>query len=134
RDLDVAQVFLVARSRGVAAALDSLEEVAARDSSVRSQGHVLAHAIGRFVMAHNGADPSILAQCRPVFEAGCYHGVLEGYLASVPAVEATRITSMCSALLRREVGRLPAHECAHGLGHGLLERLSYDLSTALAAC
>jgi hypothetical protein len=60
--------------------------------------------------------------------------VLEGYLASVKSVDAKRLTSMCAALVRPGESRLPAHECAHGLGHGLLERLSYDIGTALASC
>jgi hypothetical protein len=133
-DLEVAGVFAAARRGGVGAGLDSLQAIAARDSSVLVQGHALAHAVGRFVMARNGADPAILARCRPVFEAGCYHGVLEGYLASVKTVDAARLTSMCAALLRPGESRLPAHECAHGLGHGLVERLSYDFRASLGSC
>jgi hypothetical protein len=134
RDLEVATVFAAARRGGVAAGLDSLQSLASRDSNVYAEGHALAHAIGRFVMARNGANPSALSGCRPVFEAGCYHGVLEGYLAAVKTVDAKRLTSMCAALLRSGESRLPAHECAHGLGHGLLERLSYDIGAALRSC
>jgi hypothetical protein len=134
RDLHLASVFIAARNSGVGAALDTLQAVAARDSSIFAEGHALAHGIGRFVMARNRANPSVLAQCRPVFEAGCYHGVLEGYLASVSTVDAAKLTSMCGSLLRVGGSPLPAHECAHGLGHGLLERLSYDLGAALSAC
>ena len=134
RELNVASIFLAARKSGLGAALDTLQAVAARDSNVFADGHALAHGIGRFVMARNGADPSALMQCRPVFEAGCYHGVLEGYLASVAKVDATKLTSMCGSLIREGESPLPAHECAHGLGHGLLERFSYDLAAALGAC
>jgi len=131
---NVATIFLAARTSGVGAALDSLQAVAARDSTIFARGHELAHGIGRFVMARNGANPSTIAQCRPVFEAGCYHGVLEGYLASVTTVDAAKLTAMCSSLFHPGESPLPAHECAHGLGHGLVERFSYDLAAALGAC
>ena len=133
-ELDVARIFAAARRGGIGAGLDTLQAIAARDSNVYAQGHALAHGIGRFVMARNRADPSVLAQCRPVFEAGCYHGVLEGYLASMKTVDAARLTSMCAALLRPSESRLPAHECSHGLGHGLVERLSYDFRAVLGSC
>jgi len=81
RDLDIATVFLTARDGGASKALDRLEALAAHDPLIRSQGHHLAHALGRFVIAQHKNDLSVIAECRPTFEAGCYHGVLEGYLS-----------------------------------------------------
>src|SRR5262245_21730562 len=134
RDLRVATVFIAARNFGIGAALDTLQAVASHDSTIFAEGHGIAHGIGRFVMARNGGNPSVLGQSRPVFEAGCYHGVLEGYLASVQSVDAAKLTSMCGWLIHPGESPLPGHECAHGLGHGFLERLSYDLGAALGAC
>jgi hypothetical protein len=134
QDLAVAQVFLTLRDVGVEAALDSLQLLAARDPEISRRGHQLAHALGRAAIARAGDDPAALARCRPLFQAGCYHGVLEGYLASVERVDAQRLTGMCAALARPGEAVISARECAHGLGHGLLERVGYDFGVALRAC
>ena len=134
RDLNVAAVFLTARDVGVRKALDSLEVLAAHDSVIRGQGHPIAHALGRFAIAQHNNELSVIAQCRPIFEAGCYHGVLEGFLASQKSIDSSTVASICSAVERSSQSRQPALECSHGLGHGLLERVGYDLSRALTAC
>jgi len=134
RDLNIAAVFITARDLGVHRALDSLEVLATHDPEVRGQGHALAHALGRYIIAQHRNDLSVIAQCREIFEAGCYHGVLEGYLATQTAIEPKSIASICSAVERASATRLRALECSHGLGHGLLARLGYDLGAALTAC
>jgi hypothetical protein len=132
RDLNIAAVFLTARDRDVGQALDSLQVLAARDAKLN--GHVLAHALGRFTIAQHKNDLSVLAHCRPIFEAGCYHGVLEGFLATQKSLDRDTIASICSPVERSSPNRQPALECSHGLGHGLLERVGYDLTRALGAC
>jgi hypothetical protein len=134
RDLLVAPIFVTARNVGVEAALDSLVLLAERDAEVFRKGHDLAHAVGRVAIAAGGNDPAVLARCRPLFQAGCYHGVLEGYLASVPEVDAERLTGFCAALDEPGAPIIAARECAHGLGHGLIERLGYEFAPALRAC
>ncbi|HEY6826949.1 MAG TPA: hypothetical protein VI259_08825, partial [Gemmatimonadaceae bacterium] len=79
RDLNIAAVFLTARDRGIGAAMDSLQAIAKNDSTYWTEGHMIAHALGRYAIAANKHDPAVLSQCRPTFQAGCYHGVLEGY-------------------------------------------------------
>ncbi len=134
RDLNIAGVFLTARDVGVTRAMDSLERLAIGDSSFWSDGHMIAHGLGRFAIANNRHDPSVLSQCRPTFQAGCYHGVLEGYLSSLPRVDAGATSRLCTALERPRASPYEALECAHGLGHGFLEALRYDLTAALRAC
>jgi hypothetical protein len=135
RDLDIASVFLTARDIGVEQAMDSLQRMTVADTTLRNDGHMIAHVLGRYAITRNGNDPSaVLASCRPTFQAGCYHGVMEGYLANLPAVDPKALVDMCTALIRPNVGRSVASECAHGVGHGLLERQGYDLHAALAAC
>jgi len=134
RDLNIAAVFLTARDVGVGQALDSLQALAAHDPQLAGQGHALAHALGRFAIARHKNDLSVIAQCRPVFEAGCYHGVLEGYLATQKSLDRDTVAAICSAVERSSPNRQPGLECAHGLGHGLLEHVGYDLPRALAAC
>ena len=134
RDLNIAAVFLTARDVGVGRALDSLQALSAHDPVLAGQGHPIAHALGRFAIAQHKNDLSVIADCRPIFEAGCYHGVLEGFLAAQKSIDSATIAPICSAVERTSPSRQPALECSHGLGHGLLERVGYDLPRALAAC
>ena len=134
RDLNVAAVFLTARDRGVGAAMDSLQAIAKTDSTYWTDGHMIAHALGRYAIATNGHDPAVLSQCRPTFQAGCYHGVLEGYMSSHPNLDATQASALCTGLLAPNKSRFAASECAHGLGHGFAEGLGYDLTQSLRGC
>jgi hypothetical protein len=134
RDLNIAAVFLTARDVGVSKAMDSLQSLSAADTTFRNDGHMIAHALGRFAIANSHGNPSVLSQCRPTFQAGCYHGVLEGYLASLPKVDAEATTQLCVQLIKPDSSRFPGTECAHGLGHGFNEALGYKLEPALVAC
>ena len=134
RDLDVASVFLTARSQGVGHAMDTLAALAKKDSTFEGDGHMIAHALGRFAISNNNHDPAVLRECRPTFEAGCYHGVLEGLLESRKQVDATAMTKLCASFARPGDSRELTMECAHGLGHGFAEALHYDLAGSLAAC
>jgi hypothetical protein len=133
-DLRVAHVFLIARTSGVEVALDTLQALAEGSPAVARRGHQLAHSLGRATIARAGNDPAVLARCRPLFQAGCYHGVLEGYLSSVSDVDARTLTGLCAELDQPGKPVISARECAHGLGHGLIERVGYDFTPALHAC
>jgi hypothetical protein len=47
RDLDIAELFVIARRSGVGDALKRLETLAASDTALSDMGHVIAHALGR---------------------------------------------------------------------------------------
>src|SRR5262249_49624238 len=113
RDLGIASLFLTAKSMGVGRAMDSLSGLIKQDSSLESDGHMIAHALGRFAIA-NRHDAAVLHECRPTFEAGCYHGVLEGLLASEPHVDAPAMAKFCTSLARPGDARQLTMECAHG--------------------
>jgi hypothetical protein len=117
---------------GLAAALDTLERLASRDSLVLRDGHQLAHALGRQALAAGGDDPRILAQCRPVFASGCYHGVIEAYLNARHRIDMAELERMC----RIGGAQLPgnAYECVHGVGHGVLGVHALDVRAALRDC
>ena len=134
RDLDIASVFLVARDRGVRAALDSLSVLVRADPQLEPLGHQVAHGLGRYAVSRRGYDAAVFAECRPVFFSGCYHGVLEGWLAGHPGATAASLRGLCSSAA---MGRLPPYafrECAHGLGHGLTAMHGHDLFAALPDC
>jgi hypothetical protein len=134
RDLNIAAVFVTARDRGVGAAMDSLQAIAKHDSTYWTEGHMIAHALGRYAIAANHHDPAVLSQCRPTFQAGCYHGVLEGYMSANPKLEPAKASALCAGLLAPGKSRFAASECAHGLGHGFAEGLGYDLMQSLRGC
>src|SRR5215212_7703730 len=134
RDLDVASVFLVARDRGVRAALDSLAVLARADAQLELMGHQVAHGLGRYAVAKSGYDASVFAECRPTFFSGCYHGVLEGWLAGHPGADAASLRGLCSAPAMLRLPPYAFRECAHGLGHGLAGMHGHDVFAALPQC
>ena len=135
RDLNVAGIFLTARAEGLTKAMDSLAVLAVADSMLMNGGHMIAHALGRFAIANNGHNPAVLSTCRPTFQAGCYHGVLEGYLTSLPRVDAPSATRLCSGLERSRPSLTRGTRIqAYGLGHGFIEALHYNLLASLDAC
>ena len=139
RDLDIAELFVIARRQGVAPALRRLETLAAGDTAFHNMGHVIAHALGRFAVAQRDGDPAVYAGCREVFQAGCNHGVMEGYFASPraaaeDAVAARTLDALCAGITRPGAARLVSLECAHGMGHGLVIRYQGDARQALEAC
>jgi hypothetical protein len=139
RDLDIAELFVIARERGARQALQRLEALAADDSVIRDLGHTLAHGLGRFVVAQRQGNPAVYADCLEIFQAGCNHGVLEAYFASPRAASADAVTpsaldTLCSAITRAGAARLVGLECAHGMGHGLVARYHGDVHSALGAC
>lgn len=139
RDLDVASIFLTARRAGVAPALDALRAMIARDTAFATMGHVIAHALGRFAVRRAGGDPSVYAGCTQEFQAGCWHGVMEGYFTSPRAATAAAVTpraldALCPSIVRPGAARLAQLECAHGMGHGLTARANNDFPGALRHC
>ncbi|HYW11566.1 MAG TPA: hypothetical protein VE871_06395 [Longimicrobium sp.] len=132
RDLDIASVFLAARQRGVGAALDSLDRLAEQDVTVRAQGHPLAHALGRYAMAR-GRDLAVLGDCKPVFQSGCFHGVLEGYFLQGGTIDRASADRICASRAAQGVRGFELLECWHGLGHGLMVHYA-DFRQALPIC
>ena len=139
RDLDIAELFVIAREDGARKALERLEALAARDSAIRDMGHTLAHGLGRFVVAQREGDPAVYADCLEIFQAGCNHGVMEAYFASPRAASANAVSpsaldTLCRTVTRAGAARLVGLECAHGMGHGLVARYHGDVRSALGAC
>ncbi|HYH82348.1 MAG TPA: hypothetical protein VEX86_21330, partial [Longimicrobium sp.] len=134
RDLNIASVFLVARDRGVRPALDSLAVLTRGDPRLDLLGHQVAHAVGRFAVAQRGYDAAVFAECRPTFLSGCYHGVLEGWLAGHPNADAASLRGLCSSAAMAALPPYAFRECAHGLGHGLTAMREHNLFAALPDC
>lgn len=128
-----ARLLEVMNRDGLSASLDTLRWMAARDSLVLRDAHQLAHALGRQALRQARGSPAVLAQCRPVFAAGCYHGVVEAYLDQSRRIDMTELERMCAAA-GSEQNPAPVYECTHGLGHGILGALGLDLPRTLRLC
>ena len=134
RDLDVASVFLVARDRGLRPALDSLGVLARHDPRLEQVSHAIAHGLGRFAEARSRYDLATFAECRPTFNSGCYHGVLEAYLSVHPAVDPAALRAVCTSPAVVNGPPYAFRECAHGMGHGLSGVRDHDLRSAIRGC
>jgi hypothetical protein len=118
---------------GLAAALDSLDARARRDTALQREGHQLAHALGRRAVVERAGDASIIRDCRPVFASGCYHGVVEASLHAAGRIDMTELERLCVSAADPE-RPAPAFECIHGLGHGILGARGYDVEATLRDC
>jgi hypothetical protein len=132
-DTTLRSMEAVLRRDGLGAALDSLEQRAARDSAVLRDGHQIAHALGRDAVAQHGGDASIIRECRPSFASGCYHGVVEAAVRHEGRIDMAQLERLCISM-NESGGPGPGFECLHGLGHGVLGAVDRDLATTLRQC
>src|SRR5205085_2192654 len=91
-----------------------------------------------FAVARAHDDPAVFSQCTAEFEAGCWHGVMEGYFTSRRAAPAAAVMphaldTLCAAIAPAGPARLPVLECAHGMGHGLTA-LTQDVAKTAQFC
>ena len=129
----VEAIFATARAEGAGPALDSLAAAIARDSALAPLGHHVAHSVGRYLVALRGFSPELLASCRPTYQAGCYHGVLEEHVARLPGgLDSAQIRALCQ--VDGSQAPIVALECAHGFGHGAFTRAEAHLGPALESC
>jgi hypothetical protein len=132
-DTVLSSMQAILRRQGLAAALDSLESRAGRDSALHRDGHQMAHALGREAVATHAGDAAIIRECRPAFASGCYHGVVEASLKAAGRIEVAELERLC-VTVEDSGGPGPGFECIHGLGHGILGARRYDLDAALRDC
>jgi hypothetical protein len=132
-DTALSSMEIILRREGLGAALDSLEQRAARDSIVLRGAHQMAHALGRDAVARHGGDATVIRECRPTFASGCYHGVVEAALKTAGRIDMAQLERLCVSIDGLD-GPGPRYECLHGLGHGVLGALDHDLEAALHRC
>lgn len=91
--------------------------------------HDVTHALGQ-VGAQVLGPRSALLGCTNICGAGCFHGVLEGYLASGGSLESA-IGTLCT-VKGSEFDRV-RWACFHGIGHGIAGLVS-SLGPAFKLC
>ncbi|MEK6983388.1 MAG: hypothetical protein AABX33_02350 [Nanoarchaeota archaeon] len=100
--------------------------------SIKTDGHELAHIIGRETAKHFGLSGSSFLRCPSQFNYGCQHGFFERALLNTDSY-AEAATSVCENLPENSP-RKDRFYCYHGVGHGIMMSEYYNLSSALAAC
>lgn len=122
------------KTSGTEEALNALESLAKDDADALRESHPLVHHIGKRSFAHYGAAPAALSHCTAQFWSGCYHGVLQAYLSSLPQVEPQHILSLCPVTPAVPAYSFQRYNCLHGVGHGLTMQFRYDVLKSLAFC
>lgn len=91
--------------------------------------HSDAHRVGR--LAYETKGENVFAECSAACHSGCYHGAMEALLSE-------KGTENIAALAKKTCVNFDTifgyFECLHGLGHGILAYVNYDLPEALALC
>lgn len=91
--------------------------------------HQEAHKAGR--LAYEIFGPSVFAKGDSSCHAGFYHGAMEAFLKERGTKNlAANINEVCN-LFTTSFSRF---ECLHGVGHGVMAYLSYDLPKSLEIC
>ena len=99
-------------------------------SMPQTQQHVRVHAFGRALFREAGEAG--LSVCDTRFSYGCFHQFLGDAIASLGA---SAIPSLNDACFKTLVSS--PLSCQHGIGHGVMGSLAYDLTSlhqALATC
>ena len=119
---------------GVGAALEMLESLSAADRAVRSQAHVLTHAIGINAYAPGETFTDVFGECTELFQSGCYHGVVQAYFIAMGEPNAEGVAGLCEPYEADPADRWLLFQCLHGLGHGLTMYYDHHLLMALEGC
>lgn len=102
--------------------------------------HETTHFLGQELYKRVGDKKIAFNQCFEVCGAGCYHGVLEGYIKAKRLSVGTH-----DEILAQELNKFcgtPAdhdrpllyNECVHGIGHGTMFLTNRDLQRSLRIC
>ena len=119
---------------GVGASLEMLESLAAADRAVRSQSHVLTHAIGINAYSPGETFTEVFEECTEIFQSGCYHGVVQAYFVASGEPDAEKVAGLCEPYEADPADRWLLFQCLHGLGHGLTMYYGHHLLMALEGC
>ncbi len=91
--------------------------------------HQEAHTIGR--IGYTIHKEKTFGECDASCHSGCYHGAMESFLNEKGTANLSKnIDAVCS-LFETSFGKF---ECLHGVGHGLLAYVDYDLPEAVKEC
>jgi hypothetical protein len=114
--------------RGVGAA--HAQDILLKSFPDNSRTHMLDHETGKFLFDTQGYAG--IGECKIYFAGGCFHGFISEVIAQRGLGDINAIVAGCKAALSQD----QVEQCAHGVGHGLLEDIAgYEhLPEALSLC
>jgi hypothetical protein len=133
-------LLAILHDQGVAAAMNSLEELSTSDADIRREGHMYAQSIGLAAFTSPETVSAIFRQCPPTFQSGCYHGVIQSLFTNitdaggVQALTPDRINAVCADYRNTPADAWILFQCVHGMGHGLSQVTNHELRKTLAYC
>jgi hypothetical protein len=122
------------REQGVAGALQQLEMLSASDPGVRRLEHHYAIAIGQLSYSQTQDAAESFRRCGAVPDTGCYHGVMEAFMAATPRLVPGDIARLCDGAPITADTPVVRIQCVHGVGHGLAHVAGGRVADALASC
>lgn len=134
RDEQLAFLRGVVENRGALAGWEFLKAEASAADDPAGGDHALAHFVGEEL--HRELGVAAIAFCEPIFNYGCYHGLLGRALAIEGIAGLTRIRDTCYTAQEENLSRgvTGSGGCIHGIGHGLAEFRGLDYRAALKDC
>lgn len=120
--------------RGVAAAVATLDTLAAADAEVAQRAHEYAHGVGIEAYGTSSDITGTFAACGDGYSSGCRHGVIQAYFESRQQVTQPEVEALCQPFKGASQSRWVLFQCVHGMGHGLTMFHDHDLPRALTDC
>lgn len=90
--------------------------------------HLIAHAIGYVLYQQQGANG--IKVCTADFQYGCSHSIVIGLFTQKGLKAMPEVIQAC----KKAPGNNSYASCFHGVGHGVLDFVGYDLPKAIDLC
>lgn len=124
----------IVREQGIAGAQRRLESLSAMDPGVRQREHHYALEVGRLSYAQTNDVAESFRLCGTSPDTGCYHGVVEAFVATMPGIGREEIARLCDGAPITAESPVVRIQCVHGVGHGLAHAAGGQVENALASC
>src|SRR6266446_145473 len=122
------------KQHGVADAVATLDNLAARDVDVAEHAHEFAHGLGIEAYGTSTDIVGTFSACGDGYSSGCRHGVIQAYFESRHEVTQPEVEALCQPFKSPSASRWVLFQCVHGMGHGLTMFRGHDLPRALVDC
>src|SRR3989338_459584 len=135
-DYECGKSLLIAtpREKGPAEGLRVLDDLMTSTAfNLGTDGHELAHIVGRETGWHFGFTGDALLKCPTEYFYGCVHGFFEAALSASPKPPMYVARSICDGMTTDNPG-LDRFTCYHGVGHGLMMFAQNDIVRSIAYC
>ncbi len=125
-------VDMATKVGGPEAGMDALRQILEGPVfGIDSNGHQLAHIVGRASSLHWGFSGDVFNRCPIDFDYGCLHGFFEIAMTKVDSPTDV-LVSICENASNGP--KFDKVNCYHGGGHGVMMNESYNLDKALSVC